>query len=337
VLLWRMVGKVRIPIFRVGLGGGCTNNCDVASASKEVILCAGAFDTPKLLLLNGIGPKSELEALGIESKIDLPGVGKHLSDHVMTFMSIEVDGALNDRTTFESNPQLIAEAEDLWTKDHSGAFALQHSVLWGGFLKLPDLHTMPEFTALPSATQAFLSRPTIPSYEFLVGGPTWPPGAVLSPGNTYLTFGAFLMHPQSEGSVTLRSKDAKENPVITLNYLTHPYDAAAFQSAIRATWTKITSNPSIAPHIRRVLCGPESLSDEDVEMFVKEHANTVWHANGSVRMGKCVDSKGRVYGVEGLRIADLSVAPLTTSNHTQATAYVVGRVVGGMVRGDYKL
>jgi choline dehydrogenase-like flavoprotein len=319
------------------LSGGCTDNRDTASASKEVILSAGAFDTPKLLLLNGVGPKDELEALGIESKVDLPGVGKHLSDHVMTFMSLEVDGALNDRSTFETNPQLIAEAEDLWTKDQSGAFALQHSVLWGGFLKLPDLQAMPEFTALPSATQTFLSRPTIPSYEFLLGGPTWPPGAVLDPGNTYITFGAFLMHPQSEGSITLRSKDAKDNPVITLNYLTHPYDAAAFRSVVRATWTKVTENPAIAPHIRRVLCGPKSLGDKDVEAFVREHANTVWHANGSVRMGKCVDSKGKVYGVEGLRVADLSLCPLTTSNHTQATAYVVGRKIGEIMGKEYGL
>jgi choline dehydrogenase-like flavoprotein len=278
-----------------------------------------------------------LEALGIPSKIDLPGVGKHLSDHVMAFMSVEVDGSLNDRTTFESNPDLISEAEALWATDHSGAFALQQSVLWGGFLKLPNLHDMPEFTSLPASTQRFLSRPTIPTYEFLLNLPLWPPGATLAKGNTYLTFAAFLMHPQSQGSVTLRSKDPSEKPVITLNYLTHPYDAAAFRSAIRSVWSKITTNPAIAPHIQRTMCGPKTLDDGDVDDFMRENTSTVWHANGTVRMGECVDSKGRVFGAQGLRVADLSVTPLTTSNHTQATAYVVGRKVGEMMRREYGL
>jgi choline dehydrogenase-like flavoprotein len=319
-----------------------TNNY-TASASKEVILCAGAFDTPKLLLLNGIGPKDELEALGIEVKKDIPGIGKNLSDHIMAFMSVEVDGSLNDRHTFESNPELVSEAEDLWAKDQTGAFALQHSVLWGGFLKHPNLSSIPEFTHLPTPEREFLSRPTIPTYEFLCNGPCWPPGATLAEGNTYLTLVAFLMHPQSHGSVTLASKNASDKPVIQLNYLTHPYDRAVFRETIRTVWTKITANPAVAPHIRGTLCGPTSLSDEDVDAFARENTSTVWHANGTVKMGKegeqgaCVDKDGKVFGVQGLRVADLSVAPLTTSNHTQATAYLVGRKIGEKVVREYAL
>jgi choline dehydrogenase-like flavoprotein len=312
-------------------------------ASKEVILCAGALDTPKFLLLNGVGPKAELEALGIEVRKDLPGVGKHLHDHVLACMSAEVDGSINERYTFESNTQLVTSAQEAWNKDQSGAFALQQSVLWGGFLKLPNLQAMPEYQQLPSDHREFLNQDTIPTYEFVSNGPLWPPGASITPGNSYLTFWAFLMHPQSSGSVTLRSKNATDNPIIKLNYLTHPYDRAVFREAIRTTWQKIMLNPVIAPSIRKTLCGPKSLSDEDVDAFAADQASTVWHANGTVRMGKegdeevCVDKDGKVFGLKGLRVADLSVCPLTTSNHTQSTAYLVGKMIGEKIVREWGL
>lgn len=314
-----------------------------ASASKEVILCGGALDTPRLLLLNGIGPKSELEALDIEVKVDAPGVGKHLHDHLLAFMGFEVDGSQNDRYEFESNSKLVAEAQDLWDKDQSGAFALHQGTLWGGFLKLPDLERMPEFQQLPPDHREFLSRASIPTYEFIGNCLLWPPGTQLDEGNSYITPIAFLMHPQSEGSVTLRSKDPKEKPIIKLNYLTHPYDRAVFREAIRQTWQKTIENPKIKPLVKKTLCAPASMSDADIDAFANEQAGTVWHANGSVKMGRegeqgaCVDSGGKVYGVKGLRVADLSVCPLTTSNHTQATAYLVGRKIGEKVVAEYGL
>ncbi|KAL5117897.1 hypothetical protein ACEQ8H_004215 [Pleosporales sp. CAS-2024a] len=314
-----------------------------ASASKEVILCSGALDTPKLLLLNGIGPKAELESLGIEVKKDLPGVGKHLQDHVMTTVSVEVDGAVNDRGAFESDPELVAEAQKLWDQDRSGALALQSTVMWGGFHKLPGLQDTPEFQSLSEAQREFLNREAVPAYEYLSGGILWPPGTKLDKGSSYMTMYAFLMNPQSEGSVTLRSKAFNDKPMIKLNYLSHPYDAMVLREAIRSLWNKITANPVIAPSIKKTLYGPASTSDEDIDGFIKEAAGTVWHANGTVKMGKagekgaCVDSGGRVYGVQGLRVADVSVCPHTTNNHTQATAYLVGQKIGEKMIREYGL
>jgi choline dehydrogenase-like flavoprotein len=307
------------------------------------VLCSGAIDTPKILLLNGIGPRTELEALDITVKVDLPGVGRHLKDHVMTFMSVEVDGSTNDRYTFESDPKLLAEAEEQWKHDQSGAFALQQSTLWGGFLKLPELKDLPEYQALAKDEQEYLSRNAVPTYEFISNVLLWPPGTQLTEGNSYLTFIAFLMNPQSEGSVTLRSKDPAGLPIMKLNFLTHPYDSIILRHAIRSTWTKIIQNPSIAPSVRKTLCGPASLSDEDVDAFAKDNATTVWHANGTVKMGRkgddgaCVDSKFRVIGVKGLRVADLSVCPLTTNNHTQATAYLVGQRAAETLIKEHRL
>ena len=306
-------------------------------------MCSGSIDTPRLLLLNGIGPEAELEALGIDVKKNLPGVGKHLQDHVLAFMGVEVDGKVNDRYSFESNEALSAEAAALWEQDQSGAFALQQSCLWGGFLKHPELESWPEYQNLEQGKREFLSKDAVPTYEFINNALLWPPGSKLEDGNSYMTLIAFLMNPQSEGSVTLRSADASDKPVVRLNYLTHPYDKRIMREAVRTVWQKVVENPTIKGDVRRTLCGPKSLSDGDVDEFVRDNASTVWHANGTVMMGKaddvkaCVDSSFRVFGVEGLRVADLSVCPLTTNNHSQATAYLVGQRAADKLVQEYGL
>ena len=293
--------------------------------------------------MNGIGPRSELEALGIECKVDLPGVGKQLHDHILTFMTVEVAGSINKRYAFESDASLVASAQAAWTHDNSGAFSLHHSSLWGGFLKLPGLENTPAYKALPQDIQSFFSNPAVPHYEFINNALLWPPGTQLEEGNTYMTFLALLMSPQSRGSVSLRSASAADTPIIKLNYLTHPYDTLAMRRAIQATWAKVTQNHVVAPHIVRTLHGPESLSDEHVDAFMREQVTTVWHAGGTCRMGKkgeegaVVDSEGRVMGVQGLRVVDMSVVPVVTNNHTQATANLVGQVVAEKMGREYEL
>lgn len=314
-----------------------------ATAKKEVIICGGAIDTPKLLLLNGIGPADELAPLGIDVKVDLPAVGKGLHDHVLTFMSVEVGGSINDRYAFESDEKRMAEAEAAWEKDQTGAFTLNNAGPWGGFVKLPGLENLDEFQALPKDMQEFLKKDKVPTFEFLGNMALWPPGTQIAPGNTYLTFIAFLMNPQSTGSVSLRSAKAEDKPVIRLNFLTHPYDKRIFREAIRETWTKLTSSPVIAPHVVRTILGPNSMGDADVDAFAKDNASTVWHAGGTCRMGKdgdesaVVDKRFKVRGVEGLRVVDMSVAPVTTNNHTQATAYVIAQRASEMLVREYRL
>lgn len=293
--------------------------------------------------MNGIGPKSELEALGIDVKVDLPGVGKNLHDHVLTFLSVEVDGRVNNKYAFESNAEIMAEAEKAWYKDQSGALMLHNSSLWGGFLKLPGLESFEEYKALPKDIRQYLSKDEVPAYEMIGNSLLWPPGTQIAEGNTYATFIAFLMNPQSRGSVTLRSKNPADDPVIKLNYLTHPYDVRVFREAVRNTWTKITTSTAIAPYIVRNIHGPESLSDENIDALAKDNASTVWHAAGTCKMGRkddkeaVVDKTFRVRGVKGLRVVDMSVAPVSTNNHTQATAYLIGQMASERLIKEYKL
>ncbi|KAF2709121.1 GMC oxidoreductase [Pleomassaria siparia CBS 279.74] len=293
-----------------------TDQCQV-SCNKDVVLCGGAIDTPKMLLVNGIGPAEELQAHGIKVVKDMPGVGKNVGDHVMTFLVVEVDDSHNKKYAFEHDTVLMAEADAMWKKDKTGAFAVHNSSIWGGFLKAPGLEEWPEYKALDPAWQEFLCRDRVPTYELIGNCTLIPPDAVLPEGSSYITGVALLMNPMSKGSVTLASDKAADKPIIDLGFMTHPYDRRAMREAIRLTWTKLYENADMKKYVKKTIFGPESLSDEDIDAFIKVAASTVWHVNGSVVMGKsedpmaCVDTNFCVYGVEGLRVADLSVCPLT--------------------------
>ncbi|KAF2738929.1 FAD/NAD(P)-binding domain-containing protein [Polyplosphaeria fusca] len=314
-----------------------------AKSRKEVILCGGTIDTPKILLLNGIGPASELEAFGIPVVKDLPGVGKQLRDHLMTFLVVEVDATHNDKYALESNQNMILEAAALWNKDKTGPFSLHHSNLWGAFLKLPGIEDSPEFKSLDQDVQDFLRRDTVPHCELAGNALLFPPGTTLPEGSGYLSMVAFLMNPQSTGSITLRSANPEDSPVIDLGFMEHAYDKRAMRETVRLVWQKVFENPDIKKDIKKPIYGPESLSDEDIDTFNKDAVSTVWHANGSVVMGKkdnamaCVDANFRVYGIEGLRVADVSVCPVTTNNHTQSTAYLVGQKAADKLIAEYGL
>ncbi|KAF2108061.1 choline dehydrogenase [Lophiotrema nucula] len=314
-----------------------------ASSKKETIVTGGAIDTPKLLLLNGIGPAKELEALGIPVVKDLPGVGKKLHDHILVFLCCEVDASHNDKYAFESNQNMVLEADALWKKGRTGISALHNSTLWGAFLKVPGLEDFDEYKALPQDVQEYLSRDTVPAMEFCGNAILFPPGTPLPEDSGYLSMVAFLMNPQSDGSITLKSSNPEDKPVIDLAYLEHPYDRRVMRESIRMTWQKIFDNPDVKKHVKSTLFGPKSLSDEDIDAFAKDAVGTVWHVNGSVVMGKkddplaCVDSDFKVYGIEGLRVADLSVCPLTPNNHTQSTAYLVGQKAAEKLIAEYSL
>ena len=246
-----------------------------ATCTKDVILCGGSIDTPRLLLLNGIGPSAELEALDIQVFKDLPGVGKNLADHLVVFASCEVDGSLNDRCIFEGDEATVAEAKAQWTKDKSGAYTTYGSELWGGFLKLPQLQDYEEFKALPSEEQEFMNREAVPTYEMAANPGCWPPGAVLSAGNTYLTATVYMMNTQSRGSIALRSRDPKDFPLIDLGFFSHPYDRRVLRESYRETWRKVYDNPLVKPKVVRRLFGPESLSDDDIDEFLGENTISV--------------------------------------------------------------
>jgi choline dehydrogenase-like flavoprotein len=148
------------------------------------------------------------------------------------------------------------------------------------------------------------------------------------------------MNPQSRGTVTLASPDPSSSPLINPNFLTHPFDRRLIIDGIRETM-RIQRAPVFAHRTLKTL-GPASDSDEDIWQHVKSNLRSSWHMSCTAAMGRhegeaVVDSRFRVFGVEGLRVVDLSVCPFVVNAHTQSAAYVMGEIGAEVLAGEYGL
>lgn len=286
-------------------------------ARKETILSLGSIDTPKLLLLSGIGPKQELQSLGIPCRRDIPNIGKELIDHPYLVLRWGATSELSDRTAFEFDPEKVAAARERWNKDFSGPDASRHLSNLIGFLKLdPKKYSTAELRKLGPQIQNWLGQDDAPQFEVFLAGAipsTWD----TSNGPEALGVAVMLMNPQSRGSVTIRSRDPTAPPVIDTNFLAHPYDRRTYVDALREVIQFIKSK-----HLSKyIVCDvnvPSTENDEGILQWIKENLLSILHGVGTVKMGSdsdpkaCVDTDMNVRGVEGLRVADLSVCPLIT-------------------------
>ncbi|KAF2103564.1 alcohol oxidase [Rhizodiscina lignyota] len=288
-------------------------------ARKEVIISAGALNTPQILLLSGIGPSEELNKHGIPVFHELPMVGKNLMDHCTSQMA-------------------IARKRDLSTQYHKPPQAPSPM----GFFKLPRALASEEYQALPLAAKQFLQAPTEPNVEVCTRNAHTPPSFIdIAPDENETWIGAlcFLDNPQSRGTVTLQSTDLTEKPIIDPQFLTHPFDRRVMIEGIREL-RKLLKAPVYAQDTLRFY-GPEGDSDEEIWEHVRNNVGSSWHMSCTAKMGvssddACVDSDFRVFGLEALRIIDMSVTPFVPSNHTQSTAYVIGEIASEKLIKEYE-
>jgi len=301
-------------------------------ASKEVIVSAGSLDTPKVLLLSGIGPAADLSALSIPVIKDLP-VGKNLIDHcfVTTTVLLKPETPAPPVPAESSNP-IVARDPLLQTGP-------QCPMAW---ISSPTVRSSDEFEALDEKTKDFLKR--VPTFELVTLNVPLAAGLPeLGEGAKVMTFLALLMNPQSTGSVTLASKDPSEPALIDLNYLSHPYDRRVIIEGLR-TAIKLSETPGITQMTEKRIDGPGSDADDETLLeHCKKSASPVWHFAGSCKMGRdgdetaVVDKDFRVKGVRGLRVVDLSVTAVLPNNHPQSTAYLVGETAAEKMIGEYGL
>jgi choline dehydrogenase len=278
-------------------------------AEREVIVCGGAYNSPQLLMLSGIGRPDELEQLQIPFVAESPGVGLNLSDHPTAggLWTIKGEEDLKDAL----NDENLA----LWTEG-SGPLAAGPAPS-GGFARTRD--------GLPVPDVQFHLVPALFGDEGLM--PAQDHGFALS---------ACVLRPQSRGMVALVSPDPTTKPLIVHNYLDHPDDVASIVAGVRMVGEIVATSP-LAGHVAAPFRAPASLSDEDILAHVRQTAQTIYHPVGTCRMGSdpesVVDPELRVRGVEGLRVCDASVMPSTPRGNTNAPVIAFAERGADLIRG----
>jgi choline dehydrogenase len=291
--------------YRVG-GDRC-----FARASREVVVSAGAIQSPQLLELSGIGDKERLADLGIAGVKHLPGVGENCRDHLHTRVSFEC------RRPITLNDILDNPLRKAW-------MGLRYLVRRDGEMAActATVHAL-------AKTDPALDRPDvkIQMHNLSAEDPRHPTELVLDrfPG---FGIGSFALRPESTGSVHIRSADPDEPPMIAANYLTDPRDRKTSIAALRLA-RRIAEQPALAKLIvREVRPGPEAQSDAALLEHVAKLGATSYHPIGTCKMGNdamaVVDHELRVHGIEGLRVADASIMPTMVSSNTNAPSFLIG-------------
>ncbi len=283
----------------------------------EVILAAGAIGTPQLLQLSGLGPAALLQELGIAVAQDLPGVGANLQDHLQIRAVYKVEGTptLNTRAATPWGKASIA-LEYLLRR--SGPMSMAPSQL-GAFTRSgpdkawPDL----QYHVQPLSLDAF--------------------GEPLHPFNAF-TASVCNLNPTSRGTVHIASPDPTVAPAIRPHYLSTEQDRRIAAESLRLT-RRIVAQPALAAFKpQEVKPGPQYQSDEELARLAGDIATTIFHPVGTCKMGRAdddsavVDSRLRVRGVAGLRIADASVMPTITSGNTNSPTLMIAEKLAGWMR-----
>jgi choline dehydrogenase-like flavoprotein len=311
-------------------------------ASKDVILSAGALDTPKILLHSGIGPKHQLAQYGIPLIKD-SSVGQGLRDHGFTNLVYLRAAGSTERKAFYSDEDAMNSALDQWKKDRTGDWTKFCCEMAIGYFKSDRIIDSDEFKDLPSRERAYMQQETVPHYEALTHFPIhWFIPDFPKEHLNYSCLTGFLYNAQARGEAVLQSSDPSIPLKFDPKFLSHPFDRRAAIETLRDL-LKVAEHPNYAKDTVAPIAVPASSSDEDLLAYWRATMNSAWHMCGTVKMGKVddtdavVDTHFRVFGIEHLRVADMSVLPVLPSAHTQAPAYLTGATCAEILIEEYHL
>ncbi|CAF4313262.1 unnamed protein product [Rotaria socialis] len=334
----------------------------IIKARKEIILSAGAYNSPMVLMHSGIGPAEHLTEIGISCKVDLQGVGKNLQDHTIVFTSYQVnDPSLTLDRFIYYHPDVLAASVKQWHETKTGPLG---EFSFGPFaLKRIDKTIQdPVWEAAKSEKKTDQSSdydptgqwPNQPHIEFwtsemLLGAPNFiDPGEPLPcpvGDEGIITLVTFLCGSQARGTVRLASKNPSSAPIIDHGFLENDLDVAVLAEGCRIGHEVLmkgrgTKDIMVGPW-PKTASHPNDLAGW--KQHVRAFANTCYHPGGTCKMAPDTDSMGvvdhrlRVRNIEGLRVADVSIMPLLNNGHTQAPAYAVGEKVAHMILEDAAL
>jgi choline dehydrogenase len=293
---------------------------------REIIVSAGAFRTPQLLMLSGIGPKETLKHHKIDLVSDLPGVGLNLGDHVCTGISRQVD--IPTTAELQWHPDVRRRAlKEYDSNPPTGPYTSYAGDLLA-FEKLPPKYrrNLPPYT-LESLDSLSADRPEL-EYVALsaYGGPH--SGFLGSPdGNNWATLAVALVSPFSRGNVTIMSNNAQDNPVVDPGWMNDPRDRQIAVQAFKRL-QEILNGTELAPILIKDKAFPPAAvlqTDAEILEFVTKYANPLFQASGTAKMGRAsdplavIDSRARVIGVKGIRVVDASSLPILLPSHIQGS------------------
>jgi choline dehydrogenase-like flavoprotein len=287
-------------------------------ANKEVLLCAGAIQSPQILMLSGIGPKAHLQATGIPTLHDLPGVGRNFHDHVDV---VQVFNAPRLTELFGlSFAGIVNTVRGIseWRRQRSGPLTTNFAEA-GGFIKSQPGEATPDL-----------------QLHFVIG-------KLVDHGRKTVFGHGFschvcLLRPRARGSVKLASKDPLAAPLIDPNFLGDRDDADRLIRGFKLM-RDILTRPALAQYGAKEAPGSaKAQTDMEIEHFIRDRADTIYHPVGSCRMGSgemdVVDARLRVHGLHGLRVVDASIMPQVISGNTNAPVIMIAEKAADMIKAD---
>jgi choline dehydrogenase len=273
-------------------------------AQREVVLSAGSYQSPALLMISGIGPAVDLEPYGMTVREDLP-VGHNLQDHCMCQLNYETD-----------EPSLF------------GAFAAEN------FAAYENEGRGPLTSNIPEAAAFFRTRPGLdaPDMQFHYAPSMFYDEGLTAPHTGGYCFGPVVIKPTSRGRVLLRAPLADSKPRVLCNFLTTEEDRRCMLAGMRKA-LEIAEQEPLKRVARKAFSVPTGDSDDEIMRFVERASQSVYHPTSSCAIGSVVDPQLRVFGFEGLRVADASVMPTITRGNTNAATIMIAEKAADLIRG----
>ena len=290
-----------------------------ARAEREVILSGGAYNSPQLLMLSGIGPADHLREHGIDVVHDSPGVGRNLQDHFATGVGYHAPAFKHFDKEIRFDRLTLA--------------VIQWALFRTGYLM-----TLPVSAISYIRTRPDLAQPDI---ELLMGrmrpdAQMWFPGFG-KPTGGFVGCRVILLHPESRGWVKLRSAIPSDKPLIFNDYFSTPKDMQTMREGIRRTREVYRSKPFEGITQTELFPGEDIQTDQELDAYTRKTADVIYHPVGTCRMGEdleaVVDGQLRVRGVEGLRVVDASVMPTVIGGHTNAPTIMIAEKAADLLRG----
>ena len=293
----------------------------IAYVDREVVLSGGAYNSPQLLMLSGIGSADELTAVGIKPVLDLPGVGRNLQEHPYILL------------------QFAARRPVTFLKELRVDRALRHGMEWMLF------GTGPFATQISSCNVVIRTRPELEQPDIqLMCNPVrldagiWLPWFSQRQQHAFAA-GVVQLHPQSRGWVKLRSADPAAPPAITLNLFSDPMDIAVMRRGIREARRIYRLGDQAALTGVEISPGVQIESDAELDDFICREAATAHHPVGTCSMGinneAVVDPELKVRGIAGLRVADASIMPTVPGGNTNAPSIMIGEKASDLILGRF--